>query len=137
MPKRNPGEFIAQAEATIDSAWRSLSIFKSERPAALLKLITATDDRMRIAALSETPSAISSFTVLRFSQDALVFGIPWIFSTCRATNVPIPQNVTDADELEGIALAEYAEAYDSAVLAFTNYHFRGGSPHSWLAKTVE
>jgi len=122
MKKRDPEKFIANAEATIDSAWRNLPIFQSERPVALLKLITATDDRMRITALSGIPREAFFSVALRFSQDALMFGIPWIFSTCRATNTPIPEIVTEADVLEGIALAEYAEAYDSAVLAFTNYH---------------
>ncbi len=90
MRKRNPDEFIAHAEKVIDTGWKRLPIFQSERPVALLKLITATDERMRITALSGTSGAVFFSAALRFSQDALVFAIPWIFSECRATNAPIP-----------------------------------------------
>lgn len=113
---------MANAEAVIDSAWQSLPIFKSERPAALLKLISATDDRMRITLIGSFNPEIYFSVALRFCQDALSFGIPWIFSGCPSSESSIPELVTENDQLEGIALSEYAEAYDSAVIAFTNYH---------------
>ncbi len=124
MGKRNPEEFLATAEAEIDTAWQKLPIFKSERPAALLKLISATDDRMRITLIGSGNPEIYSSVALRFCQEALLFGIPWIFSTCPPSKSPIPEFVTENDQLEGIALSEYAEAYDSAVIAFTNYHMQ-------------
>jgi hypothetical protein len=122
--KRNPEEFITNAETVIDSAWQNLPIFGSERPAALLKLIAATDDRMRIALMSKANIEIYFSVALRFCQEALMFGIPWIFSRCPPSENPIPELVTEGDQLEGIALSEYAEAYDSAVIAFTNYHLK-------------
>jgi hypothetical protein len=122
--KRNPEEFIINAEAVIDSAWQNLPIFGSDRPAALLKLISATDDRMRIALIGEVKIEVYFSVALRFCQEALMFGIPWIFSRCLPSENPIPELVTESDQLEGIALSEYAEAYDSAVIAFTNYHLK-------------
>ena len=124
MVKRNPDEFITSAEAAIDIAWQKLPIFGSERSSALLKLVAATDDRMRIALMSETNIEVLFSLALRFCQDALMFGIPWIFSKCPPSENPIPEVVTEGDQLEGIALSEYAEAYDSAVIAFTNYHLK-------------
>jgi len=122
--KRNPEEFMTNAEAVIDSAWQNLPIFGSERPAALLKLIAATDDRMRIALMSEANIEIYFSVALRSCQEALMFGIRWIFSRCLPSENPIPELVTEGDQLEGSALSEYAEAYDSAVIAFTNYHLK-------------
>ncbi len=124
MAKRNPEEFVAAAEAEIDTAWERLPIFKSDRPTALLKLISATDDRMRITLIGGASPAVYSSVALRFCQEALLFGIPWIFSACPPSKNPIPELVTENDQLEGIALSEYAEAYDSAVIAFTNYHMK-------------
>ena len=124
MAKRNPEEFVAAAEAEIDTAWERLPIFKSDRPTALLKLISATDDRMRITLIGGANPAVYSSVALRFCQEALLFGIPWIFSACPPSKNPIPELVTENDQLEGIALSEYAEAYDSAVIAFTNYHMK-------------
>ncbi len=124
MGKRNPEEFLASAEVEIDTAWKKLQIFNSDRPTALLKLISATDDRMRIALIAGADPAVYSSVVLRFCQEALMFGIPWIFSTCPPSKKPIPEFVTEAGQLEGIELSEYAEAYDSAVIAFTNYHLK-------------
>lgn len=122
MPSRNPKDFITQAEIAIDSGWRNLPIFKSDRPTALLKLITASDDRIRIFALAGSPLPVLFSSAIRFGQDSINFGIPWIFSSCLQTNNNIPSTLTELDILEGIALAEYSEAYDSARIAFTNYH---------------
>ena len=124
MGKRNPEEFLAIAEMEIDTAWKKLKIFNSDRPTALLKLISATDDRMRIALIAGADPAVYSSVVLRFCQEALMFGIPWIFSNCPPSKNPVPEFVTEEGQLEGIALSEYAEAYDSAVIAFTNYHLK-------------
>ncbi|HKW88746.1 MAG TPA: hypothetical protein VJN21_08315 [Candidatus Acidoferrales bacterium] len=124
MGKRNPEEFLASAEVEIDTAWKKLQIFNSDRPTALLKLISATDDRMRIALIAGADPAVYSSVILRFCQEALMFGIPWIFSICPPSKNPIPEFVTEEGQLEGIALSEYAEAYDSAVIAFTNYHLK-------------
>jgi hypothetical protein len=101
---------------------QNLPIFKSERTAVLLKLISATDDRMRITLIGTFNPEIYFSVAVRFCQEALSFGIPWIFSRCPPSVAPIPEFVTENDQLEGIALSEYAEAYDSAVIAFTNYH---------------
>jgi hypothetical protein len=50
--RRGPRTFVAKAEQGIDAAWRRLRTFKSERPDALLRVITATDGRLRIYMIS-------------------------------------------------------------------------------------
>ncbi len=120
--KRDPEEFIAKAEEEITAGWRRLSIFKSERPATLLKVITATDERLRIYTLGVGIFEAVYAGALRFGQDGLNYAIPWVFEGCGPSESAIPTHLTEADMKEGIELADYAEAYDSAVLGFTDYH---------------
>lgn len=124
MAKRDPQQFISKAESQIDAAWRQLPIFRSDRASALLKVVTATDDRLRLALLKNTPLGMIFSQGLRYGQDALRFAIPWIFQTCTQTGRPVPTGVSEVDYLEGAQLAEYAFNYDSATIAFTNYHRR-------------
>jgi hypothetical protein len=76
---------------------------------------------MRITLISSANPEMYFAMALRFCQEALSFGIPWIFLRCPPTETPIPEFVTENDQLEGTALSEYAEAYDSAVIEFTKY----------------
>jgi hypothetical protein len=122
MRKRDSVEYITSAEEQIDSGWRNLAIFKSPRPAALLKLTTATDHRIRLGLIAgASPEKLFS-RGYRFAQDALDVAIPWIFKECPVVGEPIPLSLDEADYKQGAELAEYAEAYDAAVIAFTNYH---------------
>ena len=64
--KRNKDEYVTRAEADIDNGWKALPIFKTERSAALLRLVTATDDRIRMTVLKlrrpiETTAFIGSY----------------------------------------------------------------------------
>jgi hypothetical protein len=122
MARRDPDKFIADAETAIDSGWRKLPIFRSSRPLALLKLVTAADDKLRITMMSDSRRRAVFSRGLRFSQEGLMTGIPWIFSSCPSSNEPVPQILTTADIEEGVELLTYAEAYDSAIIGFSNYH---------------
>lgn len=120
--KRNKDEYIAKAEADIDNGWKALPIFKTERSAALLRLVTATDDRIRMTVLKGMPVEAQFSMGTRWSIGALTTAIPWIFSTCPNNNEPLPELIAEPEYKEGADLAEYAEAYDAAVIAFTNLH---------------
>ncbi len=122
MLKRNMSGYLAKVEAEINTAWKKLPIFRGDRPSALLKVITACDDRIRILRMSGAPAAMQFSEALRFGQDALHYAIPWVFQSCLATKSPIPEVVTEANYKQGMELADYADGYDSAVIAFTNYH---------------
>jgi hypothetical protein len=43
---------------------------------------------MRIALIAGTDPAVYSSVILRFCQEALMFGNPWIFSTCPPSENP-------------------------------------------------
>src|SRR5437868_5436123 len=121
MGRRNKQSFIAQCERDIDEGWKRLAIFASNRPAALLKLVTATDDRVRLTTLARAAPEMQAMAV-RFGQDALHYGIPWIYQFCSPSEQPVPRLLTEAECLDGVVLSEYARAYAGAVVAFTNYH---------------
>lgn len=118
--KRNKEEYLEKAEADIDNGWKRLPIFKAERSAALLSLVVATDDRIRMTVGLPVEAEFSKGT--RWSIDALTIAIPWIFSVCPNGNQPLPRLVSEPEYKEGSDLAVYAEAYDAAVIAFTNLH---------------
>lgn len=120
MSRRNQRAYIDGAERCIDKAWQRLSVFKRDRSTALLSLVTITDDYLRWKFLSQ-PSDTSLMT-LRVAQEALEFAVPWVYATCVNDNRPVPRTITEEQCLEGKALMEYAEAYNYAVMAFTNYH---------------
>jgi len=120
MSRRNQGAYIDRAERYIDEAWQRLPVFKRDRSTALLSLVTITDDYLRWKFLSQ-PSDTSLMT-LRVAQEALEFAVPWVYATCVNDNRPVPRTITEEQCLEGKALMEYAEAYNYAVMAFTNYH---------------
>jgi hypothetical protein len=120
--KRNPTEYLKRAEEQIDRGWKGLKIFQSDRAAALLKLVTAADDRMRLAFFSGVPVEAQLLTAVRPAQQGLNYGVRWINRRCKWSNSHIPEFVNEADAIEGVELLNYADAYDSAVLAFTNFH---------------
>jgi hypothetical protein len=120
MGRRNAKEYIARAERDVDNGWEGLSIFGRDRASALLSLITATDDHLRLNSFSQHPER--QFMATRFVQEALRYAVPRIFERCAVENQPIPREFTDDDYLEGRRLAEYAEAYDAAVLMFSSLH---------------
>jgi len=120
--KRNKDEYLAKAEADIDNGWKALPIFEAQRSAALLRLVTATDDRIRMTVLKNMPVEAQFSMGTRWSIDALTTAMPWIFSTCPNNNEPLPELISEPEYKEGSNLAEYAEGYDAAVIAFTNLH---------------
>jgi hypothetical protein len=95
--KRNKDEYLAKAEADIDNGWKALPIFEAPRSAALLRLVTATDDRIRMTVLKNMPVEAQFSMGTRWSIDALTTAMPWIFSTCPNNNEPLPELIVSAD----------------------------------------
>lgn len=122
MSKRDPNEYLRAAEAEIDTAWQRLDIFQSDRPSALLKLITWADDRMRLSAVKGLPFEAQFAIAVRYAQDALNFALRWIYQQCPKADAPIPEFVTETDAMQGRELLDYGAAYHAAVIAFTNLH---------------
>jgi hypothetical protein len=122
MGKRDPNEYLRAAEADIDTAWQRLELFQSDRPSALLKLVTAADDRMRIAAVTGLPFEAQFAIAVRYAQEGLNFAVRWIYRQCTKVDSSIPEFVAETDEKQGMELLDYGAAYDTAVIAFTNFH---------------
>lgn len=122
MPKRNHADYLRAAEDQIDTAWKSLDIFQENRARALLSAVTVADDRFRFAAIRGLNPMVQFTSVVRYAQEALNYAIQWIYAVCPPSNSPGVELITDADYLRGMQLLDYAAAYDSAVLAFTNFH---------------
>jgi hypothetical protein len=122
MTSKRQSEYIGHAEKQIDLAWDGLELFKFPLPKALTALVTATDDRIRIAQTARVPFETQMWFAVRWSQDALVYGVPELFKRCKVTEEDMPAVLSEEEYAQGHNLAEFAEAYDSAVIAFTNFH---------------
>jgi hypothetical protein len=121
MARRNQAAYIRRCEADIDDAWKRLAILRRNRSAALLYLVTAVDDRLRLVTLYGGAEE-NQFMAVRYAQEALQYGIPWIIANIPAGEDTLPEAIGDVELNEGQLLAEYAYGYSRAVVGFSNFH---------------
>lgn len=131
IKKLNPAGFLQKAEEDIDCKWKELPIFQSDRSLALLKVISAADELMRLArGVTDDPSAF--LHSMRRAQDGFRFAIPWIFERCPNNEQSLPLRISEGERRQGVELLRYAEAFDTATVYFSQYH--EGRFRAYIAK---